>query len=492
MVTKEAARELLLNRKFRWFAWGVMLIAVLWMTLGVVLSFGIIERKLFFTGPFSGESDSVISRALVVDLRSDGLLRKLLSTGGDSSNSPHASTLRVFVNGLELTHPHSLHDSIRTEGRGRFSHWKNHLIFSLPQGVENSVSTQLELQYPVYLEPKLIGAALSAALVAAGLLLWQLYLREPSAYVSRVSRALLVFGYLLQGGLLLTFLAAIIFLASTLVGWFSGYLLPNTAFFRWWPELNMLAMNEPFFGHVILFVAMLGVGAGWLATSLGPPRDSFATVEQRLVRAFRRYGFFFVVGLFLYSVGATWSGIARPQDLAGNAIAGLVPFNDANGHFQYVYWQALKGEWEPFVTRRPLAVAFRTVGVFIVDYNNFNFLILQVLALATATFFAARAVMDWRGIWAGLTFLGLTFVLVRPFLPTNLTEPLGIFWSLVSVPFLVRAIRFNRLSFGISSHDLGAFNPHGSNVHFACFGFVGDCFSLGQAQKYVLCIFVNG
>ena len=436
----------MLNRKYQWAAWSALWLALMLIMIGAALSFGIIERKLVLTGPFNSESNSAISQALIVDLRSDLLLRKLLSTGGDSSNNPHASTLRVFVNGQELKLPHSLHDSIRSEGGGTFSHWKNHLIFSLPQGVENSVATQLEIHYPLYLEPKLMGAALFAGLVGGGLLLWRLYRRDPSAYIRRVSSALLALGYLLQVGLLLALLATIVFLTSTAVGWLSGYLLPNTAFFRWWPELNILAMNEPFFGHAILFIAMVGVGASWLATSLGQQGNAFAAIEQRLARGFRRYGLFFVMGLFLYSVGATWSGIPRPQDLGGNAIAGLLPFNDANGHFQHVYLQALKGEWEPFVARRPLAAAFRTVGVFGVDYNNFYFLILQVVALATATFFAVRAVTDWRGIWAGLTFLGLTFILVRPYLPTNLTEPLGIFWALVSLPFLIRAIRFNRLS----------------------------------------------
>jgi hypothetical protein len=415
------------------------------MVLGTVLSFGIIEKKLFLTGPFNAETDSETSQALIIDLRSNVALPKLFSTGSDSSNNPQASTVRVFVNDVELSHPHSLHDLIRKEGGGVFSHWEDHLIFSMPQGIENSASTRLEVHFSLYLQPKLLELVLVAGLVVGGILLWQLYCRAPLAYARRVSGALLVLDYFLQWFLLFALLASILFLASTLAGGVSGYLLPNTAFFRWWPELNTLAMKEPFFGHAILAVAMVGAGAAWLAVTLDQQRHTFADLELRLVRGFSRYGFFFVVGLFLYSVGATWSGIPRPQDFGGSAIAGLLPFNDANGHFQHVYMQALDGAWDPFIARRPLAAAFRTVGVAGVDYNNFYFLLLQTLALATATFFAVRAVMAWRGVWAGLTFLGLTFILLRPYLPTNLTEPLGIFWALVSVPFLIRAIRFNRL-----------------------------------------------
>jgi len=38
-------------------------------------------------------------------------------------------------------------------------------------------------------------------------------------------------------------------------------------------------------------------------------------------------------------------------------------------------------------------------------------------------------------------FFGLTLALVRPYLITHLTEPLGLFWTLLSVPFVVRLLR---------------------------------------------------
>ncbi len=78
--------------------------------------------------------------------------------------------------------------------------------------------------------------------------------------------------------------------------------------------------------------------------------------------------------------------------------------------------------------------------MFISGYSNVTFLMLQTVAMAVATFFATRAVMIWRGTWAGLTFLGLTMILVRSYLPTNLTEPLGILVALTSIPFLVRSL----------------------------------------------------
>jgi hypothetical protein len=44
-------------------------------------------------------------------------------------------------------------------------------------------------------------------------------------------------------------------------------------------------------------------------------------------------------------------------------------------------------------------------------------------------------------LWAGLTFFGLVLALVRPFLPVHLTEPWGLIWALVAVPFLIHGLR---------------------------------------------------
>lgn len=270
--------------------------------------------------------------------------------------------------------------------------------------------------------------------------------QESSAPVTHLSRVLSAAGLLIQGVLALGVSASILFLATLPAGWWSGYALPNTAIFRWWPTLTHLALYEPFAGHALLAVALVGLAASWLGATAAPHGHAVSAIEHRLVAGFRRFGLPGVLALFLFSVGATWAGIPRPQDLSGNALAGLVPFSDANGHFQEAYRQALSGTWQPFISRRPLAAAFRAVTLALVDFNNYHYLLLQAAALALSTFFATRSVMAWRGPWAGLTFLGLTCILQRPYLPTNLTEPLGLFWALASVPFLVKALRFNHAS----------------------------------------------
>jgi hypothetical protein len=103
--------------------------------------------------------------------------------------------------------------------------------------------------------------------------------------------------------------------------------------------------------------------------------------------------------------------------------------------------QVITGHWEPLIEQRPFAAAHRSLLMFIAGYSNVRFLLLQALAVAVVTYAGTRAVMLWRGLWSGLTFLGLTVALVRPYLITHLTEPLGQFWTLLSVPFVIRLLR---------------------------------------------------
>ena len=49
---------------------------------------------------------------------------------GDSSANGNVSTLRIFEDGRELNMAHASHQSIRMQGKGRFSHWGQNLYFS--------------------------------------------------------------------------------------------------------------------------------------------------------------------------------------------------------------------------------------------------------------------------------------------------------------------------------------------------------------------------
>jgi hypothetical protein len=62
---------------------------------------------------------------------------------------------------------------------------------------------------------------------------------------------------------------------------------------------------------------------------------------------------------------------------------------------------------------------------------------------------AARSIALWRGIWAAIAFSAFIYIIARPFLATFLTEPLGLFWALLSISFFVEALRLNSRSYAL-------------------------------------------
>ena len=144
---------------------------------------------------------------------------------------------------------------------------------------------------------------------------------------------------------------------------------------------------------------------------------------------------------FVVCLSAMWSGQARPGDLELSAIGGLLPFNDAFGYLAAMYDEARDGNFGDFAMRRPYGASLRSVLLFVSHYSLPGMLLLQACLLGAAAWWASCAVMAWRGVWAGLAFFGLAYIYARVFAPTTLTEPLGLFWALLSVPFFIASFR---------------------------------------------------
>jgi hypothetical protein len=240
--------------------------------------------------------------------------------------------------------------------------------------------------------------------------------------------------------LLLALAAAVLFLGATLWALATGWALPPTAPLRWFDLLARFARGEPYFADLVLGVAAIGTLTTWLSAAISRSEKT-AAWDTKLNAVLRWSGPPIVAAGLLIGLGAMWAGIARPEDPHWANIAGLVPFSDANNHLADAYFEAQHGFWTPWALRRPLAAAFRAVLLFAGGSSFPAMLILQACLLAAAACVAAHAVMVWRGIWAGLAFLGLSYLYLRAFAPTSLSEPLGLFWSLLSIPFFIDAFR---------------------------------------------------
>lgn len=222
-----------------------------------------------------------------------------------------------------------------------------------------------------------------------------------------------------------------------------GVALPTTAIIKWSQLAASGGHLEPDVPFVVLTLCALGSLAAWdrEAWSIGyrqAERD-----ELRLSRFFRRWGFWLILAIFVYSTSIQWSGLLRPGDMSWASLAGLMPFSDAGVYFADASNSARIGLWSEFAARRPMAAAFRTSIAFLANYSYPSMILIQAMLLAAATFLASIAVARWRGVWAALGFSAVMILTVRIYVPTSLTEPLGLYWALLAIPFLIESLRKN-------------------------------------------------
>jgi hypothetical protein len=371
---------------------------------------------------------------------------------GDDSTKPFRSFLELRIDDREMGPPHSLHETIRDGTTAGFSHWGPDVIFSLPPGIRNAPETIAMVSYGVRPRGWVIFA-LAILSTLLGCLRYHEVLRSLARrsqalapLTARYARLLIpglvrIPSLIMLGLCVLGLIGSVVYVASSLYALVTGWALPTTALIRWSSIAQWAASNEPYFGYVLLTCAGSGTIVAWLAGLNLQHRRSIES-DERMLRSFLvRSGFPIAAGAFVFCISAMWAGLVRPGDFDYANIGGLVPFSDAHFHFAAAHDQARDGTWMPFAQRRPIAAAAESVLLFSSYYSLPIMLILQACLLAAAACFAAHAVAMWRGIWAGIAFFGLTYIYARTFVPTTLTEPSGLFWALVSIPFFIEALR---------------------------------------------------
>ncbi len=422
------------------------------LTLVVVaLQLGAWRKNFDIAGPFAAETRPP-QHSLILAVPEEGPLPWWWQPlNSDSLEKPHESRLRLRINGRDVGPAHSAVSLIREGKTNGFNHSESGLIFSLPPDARNASETVATISYRIEPRPWLTAVLLVATLS----LTWLLYheaLRsfvrrsaQPASPARRAAGRLAVFllplPYLLLSGLCCLGLAGtVLFVGSSLYALANGWALPTTAPIRLFPIIAWAARNEPYFGQLLLMIAGFGTLVSWFAFLVGQAKRSVA-YELKLRNFLRWCGIPIVTCAFVLCTSAMWAGMVRLGDPHWANIGGLIPYSDAHGHLADAYYQARDGTWAEFAARRPLAAAFREVLVFFSDYSFPITLVLQASLLAFATCFASYRVLIWRGVWAGLAFFGFAYIYIRVFTPTSLTEPLGLFWSLLSIAFFVESFR---------------------------------------------------
>jgi hypothetical protein len=235
---------------------------------------------------------------------------------------------------------------------------------------------------------------------------------------------------------------AVLFFCFSLAGVFSGIPIPFTQVFHTVHIARDLLAAEAQIPKAFLIFSLSGACVSWLAAATLVAPEVVRRSEARLKVALKWAGFPIMAALFLFGIaGGGWSGSVNAEDLNYMSLGSLVPYSDAFGYYQGAFNQLFTGKWSDVTTQRPLAGAGRQLLMSLVDYRYVPVIVLQVSLAALLMALAAQAIAGWIGIWAGIAFLGMTYGIARPFLPTLMTEPIGMMLALGSMIFFIDSFR---------------------------------------------------
>jgi hypothetical protein len=240
---------------------------------------------------------------------------------------------------------------------------------------------------------------------------------------------------------------AALYFATIIYGAAVGYALPSATIFRM-PHADLISRIEASLPRILLVIAFAGTGLAWLAKAGLIDEVQFRRSELSGTLALRKYGFLIFVAAFLLALTCSsgWNGNIIANYGSGDSVMGLVPLVDAHAYYVSPVQQSVTGHWSAFASRRPFAAGFRELLLMAGGLSNLKTLLVQNILVAAALLLAVWSIVRWRGLWCGIAFGGLVYGIARPFLATMLTEPLGLFWVLLSVTFIVEAFRLSSVS----------------------------------------------
>lgn len=429
--------------------WPLLIVTLLSMCLEA----GLWKRQELHTGPFAPDPFVGADRAGVsvgFIPREENPFPCCLSIHSGENEHPYQSDMRLWINGTWIQPIYvANYDEVRMGRLPGFTFWDHRVVFGLPSGVANDATTTVLVRYALW-PPRGLAPLLTFVTTVFGLLV---YYRAVTQFARRFAEPVLwATNTAMRGAGYLCIAASVIYLASILYAWMSGWALPTTAPIRSSSVVEWFARKEVYLGHVLLVVAAFGICATWLRSSNDIDRQR--TAQDTVERWLWPYGAVVMICLLVFAMSGMWTGIARPGDFQYANLGGMVPYSDSASHLAAAYDQVKDGVWSSFALRRPLAAAFRSVLLFFAGDSLPLMQILQVTLLAVALCFATWSVARWSGPWTALVFFALTYMYARVFAPLTLTEALGLIWALMIIPFTVEALRTNSLFSGFVAFTL--------------------------------------
>jgi hypothetical protein len=414
---------------------AVLGFCLLGASVGGALELGAWQRNDILRGPFSISEGN---KAIVQPLAKPSLPG--ISSGSDTNEQPRRSNLQASINGVPLGPPHALHTDIMSKGEGRFSHWGETLVFSLPSNAQNSESTTLEIRYS-WRFTNATWWVLVSGLIASIVALLLEARNRCAAWPLNLMRVLYSVAAIACLALCLPLL---VFLA--VLGWEVLMGHPQRI-----AGISLVVGENLLLAATYLPQVLIGAAGLIYFVTLGvSPKGPSLPMQSKVwpkvwVWAGRSFLLVLVPATLLLSVARVWGGTFAPIDLLGNMLGGSIPWNDANGHYWGPLQQIWTGEFPEFNMRRPLAACTKSLISFAAGQLPAQQILLQVALLSAALSLAVYKVYAWRGPVASLLFAGVALNVTLPYGPTHLTEPLGLLWALLAVPAMVTGLRSNAL-----------------------------------------------
>lgn len=119
-----------------------------------------------------------------------------------------------------------------------------------------------------------------------------------------------------------------------------------------------------------------------------------------------------------------------------SALSGIFPWSDANGYYNGAYQFLDSGEINPWNSRRPLNVSLLATRLWLSNFNLQIALILQTIICALSVLGFSITIANRFGKKAGFLSFSILFLFIHNYLPTTLSEPLGLTLGCVSFIFL--------------------------------------------------------
>jgi hypothetical protein len=215
----------------------------------------------------------------------------------------------------------------------------------------------------------------------------------------------------------------------------AGYVFRKLAPATW---LNEAVVRLPV---SLLIASAVGSALWWLAAAF-KQQASTQTFEVSFASAVRWTGPLLMIALLTIILGSGgYSGFITSADVQYMAFGSLVPYSDSLGYALSTFYLAGDGRWDWVSGTRPFAAAFRNLFMLVGGYSYLANIVVQMIALSLALYFATRSVSRWRGLWSGAAFLALSLVFSRSYIASTMTETLGLIWAFVSIGFFAEALR---------------------------------------------------